>query len=148
MGRERVKPAPDATVRSEAHTASPSREHSAHRILGGTNLSNRRMRTRMYGGVAGESGRPLPLCRLARNGLVSHILMCDNLHMPTNLAIDDKLIEEARRLGEHKTKKEAVTTALEEYIQHRRQQQILEDFGTVDFDPEYDYKAERRRKRM
>jgi Arc/MetJ family transcription regulator len=73
--------------------------------------------------------------------------MCNNLHMPTNLAIDDKLIEEARRLGEHKTKKEAVTTALEEYIQHRKQDQILEDFGTVDFDPEYDYKAERRRKR-
>ena len=80
--------------------------------------------------------------------LVLHTFMCDNLHMPTNLAIDDKLIEEARRLGEHKTKKEAVTTALEEYIQHRRQQLILEDFGTVDFDPKYDYKAERRRKRM
>ena len=80
--------------------------------------------------------------------LVSHMQMCNNLHMPTNLAIDDKLIEEARRLGEHKTKKEAVTTALEEYIQHRRQQLILQDFGTIDFDPEYDYKAERRRKRM
>jgi Arc/MetJ family transcription regulator len=73
--------------------------------------------------------------------------MCDNLHMATNLAIDDRLIEEARRLGVHKTKKEAVTTALEEYIQHRKQQQILKDFGSVDFDPEYDYKAERRRKR-
>jgi Arc/MetJ family transcription regulator len=68
--------------------------------------------------------------------------------MATNLAIDDKLIEEARRIGAHKTKKEAVTTALEEYIQHRRQQRILKDFGTVDFDPEYDYKAERRGKRM
>jgi Arc/MetJ family transcription regulator len=67
--------------------------------------------------------------------------------MPTNLAIDDKLIEEARRIGSHKTKKEAVTTALEEYIQHRRQQLILEDFGTVDFDPKYDYKAWRRGKR-
>jgi Arc/MetJ family transcription regulator len=73
--------------------------------------------------------------------------MCDNLHMPTNLAIDDKLIEEARRLGEHKTKKQAVTTALEEYIQHRRQELILDDFGTVDFDPDYDYKAGRRKKR-
>ena len=73
--------------------------------------------------------------------------MCKNLHMPTNLAIDDKLIEEARRLGEHKTKKQAVTTALEEYIQHRKQDQILEDFGTVDFNPDYDYKPERRRKR-
>jgi len=67
--------------------------------------------------------------------------------MATNLAIDDKLIEEARRLGEHKTKKQAVTTALEEYVQRRKQLRILADFGTVDFDPEYDYKAERRRKR-
>ena len=67
--------------------------------------------------------------------------------MPTNLAIDDKLIEEARRLGEHKTKKEAVTTALEEYIEHHKQEQILEDFGTVDFAPDYDYKAGRRKKR-
>jgi len=78
----------------------------------------------------------------------SHRRMCKNLHMATNLAIDDKLIEEARRLGEHKTKKQAVTSALEEYIQHRRQLRIMEAFGTVDFDPEYDYKAERRRKRM
>jgi Arc/MetJ family transcription regulator len=67
--------------------------------------------------------------------------------MPTNLAIDDKLIEEARRLGEHKTKKAAVTTALEEYIEHHKQELILQDFGTVDFDPGYDYKAGRRKKR-
>jgi Arc/MetJ family transcription regulator len=68
--------------------------------------------------------------------------------MATNLALDDKLIEEARRLGDHKTKKEAVTKALEEYVQRHKQHRILEDFGTVDFDPGYDYKAERRRKRM
>ena len=73
--------------------------------------------------------------------------MCNNLHMATNLALDDKLIEEARRLGDHKTKKQAVTTALEEYIQRRKQLQILDDFGTVDFDPRYDYKAWRRGKR-
>ena len=74
-------------------------------------------------------------------------LMCNNLHMATNLALDDKLIEEARRLGAHKSKKEAVTTALQEYVKRHRQQRILSDFGTVDFDPSYDYKAERRRKR-
>jgi Arc/MetJ family transcription regulator len=68
--------------------------------------------------------------------------------MATNLAIDDRLIEEARKTGKHKTKKEAVTKALEEYIQRRRQHRILEAFGTVDFDPTYDYKAERNRKRM
>ena len=68
--------------------------------------------------------------------------------MATNLAIDDTLIEEALRTGKHKTKKEAVTTALKEYIQRHRQQRILGDFGTVDFDPEYDYKKERLKKRM
>ena len=73
--------------------------------------------------------------------------MCNNLHMATNLALDDKLIEEARRVGKHKTKKEAVTTALEEYVRRIRQLKFLETFGTVDFDPSYDYKAERRRKR-
>jgi hypothetical protein len=67
--------------------------------------------------------------------------------MATNLAIDDKLIVEARRLGKHKTKKEAVTTDLEQYIQRHKQLLILEDFGTVDFDPAYDYKAWRRGKR-
>jgi Arc/MetJ family transcription regulator len=73
--------------------------------------------------------------------------MCNNIHMATNLALDDKLIEEARRLGAHKSKKEAVTTALQEYVKRHRQQRILSDFGTVDFDPSYDYKAERRRTR-
>ena len=63
--------------------------------------------------------------------------------MPTNLAIDDKLIEAARRIGHHKTKKEAVTTALSEYIAHRKRLEILDLFGTIDFDPEYDYKKVR-----
>jgi Arc/MetJ family transcription regulator len=68
--------------------------------------------------------------------------------MPTNLVIDDKLIEEARRTGGHRTREEAVTTALEEYIRRHKQEKILAAFGTVDFDPEYDYKAERHRKRL
>ena len=67
--------------------------------------------------------------------------------MATNLAIDDRLIEAARRVGGHKTKKDAVTEALEEYIRRRKQQEIISSFGTVDWDPKYDYKAERHRKR-
>jgi len=67
--------------------------------------------------------------------------------MATNLALDDNLIEEASKAGGHKTKKEAVTKALEEYVRHPKQLRILDSFGTVDFDPSYDYKAERRRKR-
>jgi len=67
--------------------------------------------------------------------------------MATNLALDDKLIEEALRAGKHKTKKEAVTAALAEYVRRRKQVRILEAFGTFDFDPAYDYKAERRKRR-
>jgi Arc/MetJ family transcription regulator len=65
--------------------------------------------------------------------------------MPTNLALDDRLIERARRVGRHKTKKEAVTAALDEYIRRRRQLRLLARFGTITYDPRYDYKAERRR---
>jgi Arc/MetJ family transcription regulator len=78
--------------------------------------------------------------------LVIHKVMCDNLHMPTNLALDDSLIEEARRAGNHKTKREAVTAALAEYVKRRKQLRILKAFGSVDFDPGYDYKAARRGK--
>lgn len=76
-----------------------------------------------------------------------HRLMCNNSHMATNLAIDEGLIEAAQKVGKHRTKKEAVTAALGEYIRRRKQLGILELFGTVDYDPTYDYKAERSRKR-
>ena len=66
--------------------------------------------------------------------------------MPTNLAIDDRLIEEARRLGHHRTKKDAVNAALDEYVQRRKQQGILRLLGTFDYDQAYDYKRERRGK--
>jgi Arc/MetJ family transcription regulator len=71
--------------------------------------------------------------------------MCKLLHMATNLAIDDRLLEEALRVGGHGTKKDTVTEALREYIQRRKQVRILEAFGKVDFDPKYDYKRQRRR---
>ncbi len=83
----------------------------------------------------------------AQPRFVLHILMCDNLHMATNLALDDRLIEEARRVGRHKTKREAVSAALAEYVKRRKQLRILDVFDTVDFDPKYNYKAERSRKR-
>ena len=67
--------------------------------------------------------------------------------MATNLALDDGLIEEARNVGKHKTKKEAVTAALQEYVQRHKQIGIFKLAGTIDYDPAYDYKAERRRKR-
>ncbi len=65
--------------------------------------------------------------------------------MATNLAIDDRLLDEALRVGGHRTKKDTVTEALEEYIQRRKQARILDLFGKVDLDPKYDYKRQRRR---
>jgi Bacterial antitoxin of type II TA system, VapB len=65
--------------------------------------------------------------------------------MPTNLAIDDELLEEALRLGGHRTKKATVNEALQEYIQRRKQLKILDLFGQIDYDPDYDYKEQRRR---
>jgi len=66
--------------------------------------------------------------------------------MPTNLAIDDKLLVEAQAIGGNKTKKATVTEALKEYIQRRKQVQITSLFGKVDYDPDYDYKRTRSRK--
>ncbi len=79
--------------------------------------------------------------------LFPHMKVCNNLHMATNLALDDKLIEAALDAGGHKTKREAVTAALAEYVKRRKQLKILESFGSIDFDPTYNYKAERRQKR-
>ena len=72
--------------------------------------------------------------------------MCDYSIMATNLDLDDRLIEEARRLGRHTTKKAAVTDALTEYVRRRRQLEILDAFGTIEYDEDYAYKAERSRR--
>lgn len=66
--------------------------------------------------------------------------------MPTNLAIDDKLLETALRVGRHRTKRETVNEALTEYIQRRKRFQALKSFGTIDLDPRYDYKKARAKR--
>ena len=63
--------------------------------------------------------------------------MCKNVNrevllMATNLAIDDRLIEEAKAIGRHRTKKAVVTEALEEYIQRRKQVDILKLFNKAE----------------
>ena len=65
--------------------------------------------------------------------------------MTANLQVDDKLISKAVKLGGHRTKKSAVTQALREYINHIEQENILSLFGTVDFNPKYNYKKQRTR---
>lgn len=64
--------------------------------------------------------------------------------MPTNLAIDDRLLDEARRIGGRKTKRETVNDALREFIQRRQRLDLVTLLGKVDYDPAYDYKKERR----
>ena len=63
--------------------------------------------------------------------------------MATNLAIDDSLIETAKKIGKHKTKKEAVTEALKENIQRHRQSDIINLFGKIEYDKNYNYKKQR-----
>lgn len=66
--------------------------------------------------------------------------------MPTNLAIDDKLLEEALSISGYKTKRETVNEALREFIQRRQRLELMKLFGKVEYDARYDYKKERRRR--
>lgn len=66
--------------------------------------------------------------------------------MPTNLALDDDLVREAKRLGRHRSKRAAVNSALAEYVARRKRRRILSLFGKQPWDSSYDYKAERRRR--
>lgn len=66
--------------------------------------------------------------------------------MPTNLDLDDALVERAKMLGGHRTKREAVNKALADYIARHERLKILDLVGKVEWDPHYDYKKERRRR--
>lgn len=65
--------------------------------------------------------------------------------MATNLAIDPALIERALEVSGETTKKAAVTKALEEFIALRSQKKLLDLMGKLEWNPSYDYKAERSR---
>lgn len=67
------------------------------------------------------------------------------MDMATNLALDDKLIVEAQKAGGHPTKKAAVTAALREYVQRRKQLELKGLFGSIDYEEGYDHKRGRRR---
>jgi len=64
--------------------------------------------------------------------------------MATNLDLDDDLVEAAQKLGGHKTKREAVNRALDQYVAWLRQQAILSEFGTIEYDVKHDYKKQRK----
>ena len=83
---------------------------------------------------------------------IIHITMCKHMCeikegiMATNLAIDERLLETAQKLGGYKTKRETVNVALQEYARKREQQEIVGLFGTIDYDADYNYKKGRDRK--
>lgn len=66
--------------------------------------------------------------------------------MATNLKINPNLLDEAKRIGRFKTKKEAVNQALTEFVQHRRQLEIFDWEGKVNFFDDYDPKALRKKR--
>jgi Arc/MetJ family transcription regulator len=72
--------------------------------------------------------------------------ICGGSHIATNLSIDPDLLERALQVSGERTKKAAVTKALQEFIARRRQKRLLELIGKLEWDESYDYKAERRRK--
>lgn len=65
--------------------------------------------------------------------------------MATNLSIDPDLIDAALKVSGERTKKAAVTRALEEFIARRRQRRLAELFGKLEWDASFDYKKERSR---
>lgn len=71
--------------------------------------------------------------------------MCDHPHMPTNLDIDPRLLNRAVKVSGERTKTAAVTRALREYVARHEQKRLVELFGALEWDPEYDYKADRSR---
>lgn len=66
--------------------------------------------------------------------------------MATNLAIDPALLDRALALSGERTKKAAVTKALKEFVARREQVKLLDLFGALDWNPEFDYKTERSRR--
>jgi hypothetical protein len=66
--------------------------------------------------------------------------------MATNLSLNPKLIDEALKVSGERTKKAAVTRALEEFIARRKQKNLLDLMGKLEWDDGYDYKGERSRR--
>ena len=85
--------------------------------------------------------------------IVLHKLLCYNLHinkkeaeMATNLALDDKILIMAQSIAGIKTKRETVNLALKEFVQRRKQEEIIDLFGQIEYERDYDYKKMRKGK--
>src|SRR5262245_9734667 len=95
----------------------------------------------------------LPKTRSGRVGVVELQLdplvcklLCEESHMATNLSLDPDLVERALEVSGERTKKAAVTRALEEFIARRRQRRLIDLMGKLEWDEGFDYKAERSRR--
>lgn len=75
----------------------------------------------------------------------THFTVWYNVWMATNLALDEGLLQEALEIGGHRTKRATVTEALQEYIRRRKQKDLVRLFGTIEYDPDFDYKKQRKR---
>ena len=64
--------------------------------------------------------------------------------MVNNFKIDEKLIEEALALSNYPTANLLIEAALREYIQRCQELKVLDLFGTIDYDEDYDYKQKQR----
>lgn len=71
-------------------------------------------------------------------------LVWDNIVMDTNLKVVEKLIQEALELGGCSTKRAVIEEALREYVQRRKQLKVIELFGKIEYDDDYDYKQQRQ----
>lgn len=69
--------------------------------------------------------------------------LCEDLHMATNIQLDEALITAAQKLGNHPSKKATVEEALREYVVKRKQADVIQLFGKIDYDDDYDYKKAR-----
>ena len=86
-------------------------------------------------------------CLHTHTNLIRGHVDWDTMRSWTLTTIDNRLLEQARKLGRHRTKEEAVNAALEEYVRKREQQKILSLFGKIGYESAYDYKRERKSKR-
>lgn len=71
--------------------------------------------------------------------------LCVPMCMATNVHLDEDLITEAQRLGKHSSKRATIEDALREYVQRRKQLEVIQLFGKIDYDDSYDYKSARHR---
>jgi len=72
-------------------------------------------------------------------------VMCNNRHMATNLSLDPELLNRALEVSGERTKKAAVTRALEEFIARRGQRHLIDLMGKLEWDSSFDHKADRSR---